>query len=153
MEAATHPFPDGAPAWRGFREPSWELFVAFESETADPCGQGQHPAFAFPVSRIWSNGRAAAGANPCTASEPNFDVAPLALEDVGVDLTALGGAKLRGPGWRVRPGETRTFEIGFYSDRPTEKWTLAAHGDGRPAGDVHLDDEWPPARHAGVRGQ
>ncbi len=89
------------------------------------------------VQRTWSNKSAAAGHNPCVPvpSDPYFNVTPLDLAEVNVNLPAqLTGSSsaTQQPtkGLQVLTGQTKTFALGFYSDGPTSgPWTVSAAPD------------------------
>jgi hypothetical protein len=111
--------------------------MQFQSENADLCeiyrdsyfrpkGDGD---FTSMVARQWSNKSALAGHNPCVPvpSGAYFNTTPLDVEDITLDLSRFGaGAKFRSKGYKILVGETKTFQIGFYSDAATTPWTIKA---------------------------
>ena len=137
-EAATDPHPGSDAAWVGFENDSlaWDYFQQFQSENADSCEfyrdsfyrDTEGSAFSYEVQRSWSNASAKAGHNPCVPvpSGAYFGVTPLELEDVYVNLSALGGAsKQKTRGIHIGVGETRTFAVGFFSDAATSgPWSI-----------------------------
>ena len=152
-EAATDPYPRSRPAWSGFREEdlAWEFFQQFQSENGDACefyrdsdlAAGESDV-AFPVQRQWSNASAKAGHDPCVPvfkGEKYFNVTPLALDDIDVDLASIGGDIASTKGIKVKVGEPRQIPLGFYSDGPIGAWTIKAVMGGiagGSSGDVDL---------------
>jgi hypothetical protein len=153
-EAATDPYPRTRPAWSGFRDDdlAWEFFQQFQSENGDACefyrdsdlAPGESDV-AFTVQRQWSNASARAGHDPCVPAFANtkyFNVTPLGLEDIDVDLSSLGGGEGTTKGFKVKVGETRQLPLGFYSDGPLGDWTIKAINGGiaggRSSGGVDL---------------
>jgi hypothetical protein len=139
VEASTDPFPNAKPAYYGFDQDhyAYEIFQAYQDELGDACeffGSSfytESAPFAFGVQRTWSNESARLGHNPCVplANEAFFNVTTFSreMDDITVDLTAAGDTKHTTKGFKVALGQTRTFDIGFYSDRPTSAdWTVAA---------------------------
>ena len=139
VEAASDPYPRSRPAWTGFREEdlAWEFFQQFQSENGDACefyrdsdlGAGVESGLAVTVQRSWSNKSAAGGHDPCVPAFKGvtfFNTTPLALEDVTVDLSALGGSTVNTKGIKIAVGATKTIPIGFYSDGPVGAWTINA---------------------------
>jgi hypothetical protein len=137
IEAATDPHPQTDAAWIGYDDNhlSFDFFQQFQSENADSCEffkssfyQNTETSFAFNVQRSWSNKSAQAGHDPCVPlpANPYFNVAPIAAEDLVVDLSTVGGnAASKTRGYAVKVGETRTFAVGLYSDAPTSgPWAL-----------------------------
>ena len=159
VEAATDPYPRSKPAWTGFREDdlAWEFFQQFQSENGDACefyrdsdlAAGVESGLAVTVQRSWSNTSAAGGHDPCVPAFKNstfFNTTPLGLEDIDVDLSALGGSTVTTKGYKVAVGATRTIPLGFYSDGPAAAWTIKAVMGGIAGGaksgvDLTLDVE------------
>lgn len=154
-EAATDPYPRSRPAWSGFREEdlAWEFFQQFQSENGDACefyrdsdlGAGDSDV-GFSVQRQWSNASAKAGHDPCVPvykGEKYFNVTPLALDDIDVDLSSLGGDIVTSKGIKVKVGEARQIPLGFYSDGALGPWTIKAVSGGiaggRSSGGVDLE--------------
>ena len=142
-EAASDPYPRVGPGWTGFGadDLAWEFFQQFQSENGDACefyrdsdlGAGTESGLAYTVQRIWSNKSAAAGHDPCVPAPKGavfFNTTPLALEDVTVDLSSLGGDIATTKGYKVAVGETRTIALGLYSDAATSAWTIRAAAGG-----------------------
>ncbi|HSO36655.1 MAG TPA: hypothetical protein VLT33_29220 [Labilithrix sp.] len=143
VEAASDPYPRLRPAWSGFGSDdlSWEFFQQFQSENGDACEfyrdsdlrPGTESGLAFTVQRSWSNKSAAAGHDPCVPAFKNttfFNTTPLDLEDVEVDLSAIGGDLATTKGYKVPVGSTRTIPLGLYSDGPTTAWSIRASAGG-----------------------
>ena len=146
-EAALDPFVDrNAPAWIDLDADhfAWALMQGFQTENADLCTilpeallASQGPSLPFTVEREWSNASAAAGHDPCVPAppEPYFNVTPLALGTVSVDVTPLAAVGLKpftgSPARQTKgvllsaSGDAR-IELGLFSDAPTEAWQLEA---------------------------
>ncbi|HEY8074062.1 MAG TPA: hypothetical protein VIF62_08135 [Labilithrix sp.] len=152
-EAATDPFPMALPAYSGFDDNhlAWEFFQQFQSENGDACEfyrEAPMDATSFGVpfttQRQWSNKSGAGGHNPCVPAPqgPYFNVTPLDLESIDLDLSALGGDTATTKGYKVKVGETKTVPFGFYSDAATTgPWTITAQLGGimgRTSGSVDL---------------
>jgi hypothetical protein len=145
-EAATDPYPRTRPAWTGFRDDdlAWEFFQQFQSENGDACEFYRDSDLApgesdvqFTVQRQWSNASAKAGHDPCVPAFKNttyFNVTPLGLEDIDVDLSALGGGTGITKGFKVKVGATRQIPLGFYSDGAIGEWTIKAISGGIAGG-------------------
>jgi len=133
-EAATDPYPRDNPAFAHFDDDhlAWEFFQQLQSETGDACEFYRDSTMAptselpFTVQRQWSNKSAAAGHDPCVPAAPGvyFNVTPLKLENVDVDLSALGGDLATTKGYKVAIGDTKKIPIGFYSDAATDAWSI-----------------------------
>ncbi len=117
----------------------------WNSEIGDACeffGESTYesaPPFTFQLQRLWSNKNELLGHDPCTpevSSEPYYNATTFAnqLQTISVDWTLLPGTCAQGPflcpkttqGIKVPLGQSATFDIGFYSDAPTDDWTLVA---------------------------
>ena len=141
-EAATDPDPGSG--YVGFDNPhvAWELFQnGLGVEDGDACVEYDEstydasPEFPYTVQRQWSNVAALAGKSPCAPSPPTpyFSATPLALDPIVIDLSAYGASRrFKTNGWTVAVGETKTFDVGLYSDGPTAKWTIDAVQKGNP---------------------
>jgi hypothetical protein len=154
-EAATDPYPRSRPAWSGFRDEdlAWEFFQQFQSENGDACEfyrdsdlDPGESGLGYTVQRQWSNVSGKAGHDPCVPAFKGakyFNVTPLGLEDIDVDLSALGGDIATTKGFKVKVGETRQIPLGFYSDGAMSPWTIKAVSGGiaggRSSGGVDLD--------------
>ncbi len=134
-EAATDPF---FTAWDGFTDAT-KVFAYWQrgyTENGDACEfypdarYAEQAPFAYSVQRLWSNTAAAAGHSPCQPfDDPYFNVTPLGLEDITVHAATSDGGTTATTmkAYRARVGQTITFAVGFYSDRPTSgPWTVAA---------------------------
>jgi hypothetical protein len=145
-EAATDPYPRSRPAWSGFREEdlAWEFFQQFQSENGDACEFYRDSDLAanesdvgFSVQRQWSNASAKGGHDPCVPAikgSKYFNVTPLALDDIDVDLSSLGGDITTSKGIKVKVGEPRQIPLGFYSDGALGPWTIKAVSGGIAGG-------------------
>ncbi|MDB4936404.1 MAG: hypothetical protein JWP87_3376 [Labilithrix sp.] len=154
-EAATDPYPRSRPAWYGFREEdlAWEFFQQFQSENGDACEfyrdsdlDPTETGLAFTVQRQWSNASAKAGHDPCVPAFKGatyFNVTPLNMDDIDVDLSAIGGDTATTKGFKVKVGATRQIPLGFYSDGAMGPWTIKAISGGiaggRSSGGVDLE--------------
>jgi hypothetical protein len=147
IESVTDPQQDanGQPTGLfGFDSDHWafDYFQSLQSENGDACEfyrdsfyedkETTPTSFDYWVQRTWSNKAAAAGHNPCAPnSDPYFTVTPLDATSVNVNLPSqLTGlsAPTQQPtkGYRVLPGSTGTFAVGFISDAPTSgPWTVS----------------------------
>ena len=151
-EAATDPYPMSRPAYSGFDDDhlAWEFFQQFQSEDGDACEfyrdapmDATPYGVPFTTQRQWSNASAAAGHNPCVPAPKGayFNVTPLDVESIDLDLTALGGDTATTKGYKVKVGETKTIPLGFYSDASTAPWTISAQPGGimgRTSGSLDL---------------
>jgi hypothetical protein len=155
-EAATDPYPRTRPAWYGFRDEdmSWEFFQQFQSENGDACEfyrdsdlDTSESGLGYTVQRQWSNASGKAGHDPCVPAFKGakyFNVTPLGLEDIDVDLSVVGrGDIMTTKGFKVKVGATRQIPLGFYSDGAMGPWTIKAISGGiaggRSSGGVDLD--------------
>jgi hypothetical protein len=156
-EAATDPYPRSRPAWSGFRDEdlAWEFFQQFQSENGDACEFYRDSDLApgesdltFTAQRQWSNASAKGGHDPCVPvfkGTKYFNVTPLALDDIDVDLSSLGGDVATTKGIKVKVGESRQIPLGFYSDGAIGPWTIKAITGGIAGGrsssgvDLELD--------------
>jgi hypothetical protein len=143
-EGSADPYPEVNPAFLGFDNAhlAWDVFQEFQDEVADACEfypsseyMDMEPGFAFTVQRLWSNQSAAAGHNPCIPSDTPtyFNTTLLSPENITVDMhEQMGPSNFATQGVHIAVGETKTFQLGYYSDGPTTgPWTIIAH-DGNP---------------------
>lgn len=142
-EAVTDPHPGGTPGYAGFDDNhlAYEFWQQFNSENGDACEffrdsfYKEAAPFAYTVQRQWSNAASLAGHNPCVPAAPGayFNVTPLTLDNVAVDLSRFGGsANSMTKGIAIKQGETKTFPVGLFSDAPTSgPWSLRA-SEGNP---------------------
>ncbi len=139
-EAVTNPHSLSDTAVVGFDSAhlAWRLLAGNDEEIGDVCESYSDASFKgstdlpYSLQRLWSNASAAAGHSPCVpqSSEPYYNVTPLSLEmlSVTVGSSTTPEAAL---GYEVPVGSTKTFEVGYYSDAPTRRWSIqAAEGDG-----------------------
>jgi hypothetical protein len=141
-EAATDPYPQSNAAWVGFDDDhvAYELMLAEYDEVGDACWDpatgfytfdDHETGFQYTVQRQWSNASAASGRSPCVPAlpEPYYGVTilPGQTETVTVNFRSLGIATTNTKGIKVAMGDSRTFTVGFYSDRfASRPWTLTA---------------------------
>jgi hypothetical protein len=139
-ESATDPFPNTNPALVTYDKDhlAYEFTQQFNDENGDACeffpssrDVETDPFFSFTVQRPWSNRAARRGQNPCvprsSAAYFNLTPFPSKMDDVTLDLTALGnGPGVKTKGYKVALGQSRTFDVGFFSDRPVADWTVTA---------------------------
>lgn len=137
-EAVTDPF-QSSPGYYGFDSPhlAWELWQQFNVENGDACEfyvdsfyTETESAFAYSVQRQWSNANAKAGKSPCAPEDPTqpyFNVSPLDIENIKVDLSGLGSSpSFATKGYHVGVGETKTFTVGLWSAAKRTAWSLKA---------------------------
>jgi hypothetical protein len=117
---------------------NWNFLMAYQTELTDMCEADQNNYFdydfsgtMFHVARSWSNAAAAAGHDPCVpaASDTYYNVTMLAPETVMANGVEFTGDSTPTParGYNIPKGETKTFQIGLYSDGPTMgPWTIKA---------------------------
>ena len=142
-EAVTDPF-QSPRGYNGFDNAhlAWELWQQFNVENGDACEfyvdsfyTESESAFAYSVQRQWSNANAKVGKNPCAPedpAQPYFNVTPLALENIKVDLTSLGSSSaFPTKGYHVGVGETKTIALGLWSQSKRGPWSLKV-AEGNP---------------------
>jgi hypothetical protein len=136
-EATTDPYPNGAAAYRGFREEdlAWQQFLQNQDEVGDACeffddsvlSPGDSVgAPAFVVQRQWSNASGQAGHDPCVpefTGEVYFNTTPLDMEDIQV---AVQNSLTTTKGYKIPAGTKRQIPLGFYSEGATAPWTIKA---------------------------
>jgi hypothetical protein len=142
-EASLDPHPGPKAGWVGYDDNhlAWEYFQQFQSENGDDCEfykdsfyKSTSADLPFAIQRQWSNQSAVAGHAPCVPAPAGvyFNVTPLDLEDIQVDLSQLqGSANQATKGFHIAVGDTRTVPLGFYSDAPADAWTIEAR-EGTP---------------------
>jgi hypothetical protein len=142
-EASLDPHPQANPGWVGYDDAhlAWDYFQQFQDENGDNCEFYKDSFFKnttddlpFAIQRQWSNKSAAAGHAPCVpaVSGAYFNTTPLSQEGIQVDLSQLqGSSKQATQGFHIAVNDTKTFQIGFYSDGPTDAWTIEAR-EGTP---------------------
>ncbi len=117
---------------------AWELFQQRQDEDGDACEFYDESYYTegsdlpFAVQRMWSNQSARAGHNPCVPAPktPYYNVTPLVQQPIVVHVGS-STKDFATTGYRIPVGQSQTFEVGFYSDGPTEAWTFqAVEGDG-----------------------
>jgi hypothetical protein len=133
-EASTDPEPSTSPGIRSFDDP----YLAFEEwqrgndENGDACEffadsiYTETTPFPFEVQKLWSNKMGPLGHSPCQPFYvPYFNMAPLALEDIIVDLSSEGGSStFKTKGYTCALNSTIKIPVGFYSDAATQPWTV-----------------------------
>jgi hypothetical protein len=135
-EASLDPHPNANAGIVGFDDNhlAYEFFQQFQSENGDACEffkdsfYKEADPFSYMVQRQWSNASSLAGHNPCVPAPAGayFNVTPLALDTVTVDLSRLGASTMfMTKGMHIKPGETKTFPVGLFSDGPTNgPWSI-----------------------------
>jgi hypothetical protein len=141
VEAATNPF--GAETtnlvgYDGFDSNyfGWSLYTGqFGNEVGDACENWadsyyvESSTFPYGVQRIWSNAHAVAGHDPCVpvpnGAYSGMTFFPAQESTFTLDLTAVGMSVMTARGVHAPVGQPVTFQVGFYSDGPTEPWTIA----------------------------
>jgi hypothetical protein len=140
-EAALDPRPQSTPGFTGVDTAhyAWESFQQGQSENGDMCEFYRDSFytetgdvmgdFKFAVQRQWSNKSIVAGHSPCVPQVGTyFNTTLITPEQVAIDLSSMGGStKEKVNGVHIPVGQTKTFEIGFYSDAPMDAWTISAH--------------------------
>jgi hypothetical protein len=137
-EAALDPVP-GNGAWRDFDDAHaiWNAFLVGQTENGDACEFYRDAMFTSAelgatLQRQWSSASFAAGHAPCVPSSPTFfNVTPLDLSDVAWVVPDFNSGSSIGPvtakGVNIKVGETGSFTVGYYSDKPmANDWTLKA---------------------------
>jgi hypothetical protein len=128
-EAATDPQPSNSPGLYGFDDP----YLAFEEwqrgniENGDACeffpdsDYTEQQPFPYSVQRLWSNKMGPLGHSPCQPyTAPYFNVAPLGIGDIVVDLSGSGGpANFTTKGFKCALNATCQIPVGIYSDTQT----------------------------------
>ena len=158
-EAVTDPHPQsGAPGYYGLDDDhvAWEIFMSRNVENGDMCeiyresrySDTIDTGFAFNTQRCWSNASAKAGHNPCVpapTSAPYYNVAPLDLEKVTMNAVSLGGSSRQpSKGYKVAVGETRTFQVGLWSEAKAPAFTIRGT-EGSPLATT------TPTRHLSIK--
>ncbi len=124
--------PDTVPSWFSFDDAHLadSIFHELDTNIGGVCElysqsflADDETGFKAGVQRLWSNASAAAGHDPCAPipTAPYFDVVPLGTEAIS---PTIYGTKVDTKGFAVKIGDTKTFQIGFFSDAKTEPWTL-----------------------------
>jgi hypothetical protein len=151
---------------------AYSVYLDPDMEIADACAgyltyfQEPPPPFDYLVSPHWTNSGFTAGHAPCA---PRTDVAyynattfPSEMNTIHIDLTQTGyGGPMTTQGFKVPLGQSRTFDVGFYSDGPTAEWTLQSvslptlpivdtSGNPLPNGDVTVTIEQPTGSNGHV---
>ena len=141
-EAVTDPLLYSSPAVVGFDSPhiAWQAWQGNTAEVADICVHFSDAFFKGPASlpysiqRLWSNASAKAGHSPCvpTTSDPYYNVAPQNLEMLSTVVLGTATKAVKGLGYDVPVGTTKTVDVGYFSDAPlSAPITLTAvEGDG-----------------------
>jgi hypothetical protein len=84
------------------------------------------------VQRQWSNVSAMAGHAPCVPALPTpyygVTILPNQYDSIAVNLRSLRISTASTKGFKVPAGQSRTFSVGYFSDRATSgAWSLAAN--------------------------
>lgn len=138
----TRPDPNGSGfGWYGVDDAhsSWAIYMNNQVENGDLCEVYQDSIFQstgdrsgtfnYFVQRQWSNKSILAGHSPCVpAAGVYFNTTLIKPEAITVDLSKApyyGSARTAATGVQIAVGQTKTFEVGFYSDAKTTPWTLS----------------------------
>jgi hypothetical protein len=134
-EASTDPEPEIQPGLLSFDDPYMAFFFwqRNNEENGDACefypdsDYVEQQPFAFQVQRLWSNKQGPLGHSPCQPfTATYFNVAPLDLQDITVDMTQYGGpANFSTKGYACNVGQSIQIPIGIYSDGPTGPITVS----------------------------
>jgi len=133
-EASTDPEPGIQPAYDGFDDP----YVAFHEwqrnneENGDACeffkdsDYIESQPFPYMVQRLWSNKQGPLGHSPCQPyTGAYFNVAPLGITDITVDLSVEGGpANFTTKGYVCALNATCQIPVGIYTDAATGPITV-----------------------------
>jgi hypothetical protein len=135
-EAATDPQPSNSIGLYGWDDP----YLAFHEwqrgndENGDACEffadsdyTEQNP-FPYSVQRLWSNKMGPLGHSPCQPyTAAYFNVAPLDIADITVDLSQEGGpSSFKTKGYTCALNATCQIPVGIYSDAATGPITVTA---------------------------
>jgi hypothetical protein len=128
-EASTDPQPEIKPGLLSYDDPYMAFFFWQRNnlENGDACeffpdsDYVEQQPFPFQVQRLWSNKQGPLGHSPCQPyTATYFNVAPLDLQDITVDLTQYGGpANFTTKGYACNVGQSIQIPIGIYSDGAT----------------------------------
>jgi hypothetical protein len=135
-EAATDPQPSNSLGLYGWDDP----YLAFHEwqrgndENGDACeffadsDYTEQQPFPYSVQRLWSNKMGPLGHSPCQPyTAAYFNVAPLGIGDITVDLSQEGGpASFKTKGFTCALGATCQIPVGIYSDAATGPITVTA---------------------------
>jgi hypothetical protein len=134
-EAATDPLPSTQPAYYGFDDPyiAFDFWQRGNDENGDACEffadsmYTEAQPFQYQVQRLWSNKMGPLGHSPCQPyTAPYFNMAPLDMQDVTIDLSQVGGpASFQTKGYECAVNQTIQIPVGFYSDAATTAWTVS----------------------------
>lgn len=135
-EAATDPQPSNSLGIYGWDDP----YLAFHEwqrgndENGDACEffadsvYTEQQPFPYSVQRLWSNKMGPLGHSPCQPyTATYFNVAPLGIGDITVDLSQEGGpANFVTKGFKCALNATCQIPVGIYSDGATGPITVTA---------------------------
>lgn len=135
-EAATDPQPSNNLGLMGWDDP----YLAFHEwqrgndENGDACeffpdsDYTEQQPFPYSVQRLWSNKMGPLGHSPCQPyTAAYFNVAPLGIGDITVDLSQEGGpASFKTQGFVCALNATCQIPVGIYSDAATGPITVTA---------------------------
>lgn len=130
IEAATDPRVETAPAY-GDLDPDHYIWAYTPgAEVGDMCeylgSAAQHLVGTYLVQRTWSNAAALAGHDPCvpSLSAAYMSAAPMFTDSVPLD--SIYGGTIMTKGVQVPVGTSKTIEVAFFSDVPTDSFTASA---------------------------
>ena len=164
-EASTDPEPSTSPGIIGFDDPylAFDLWQRSNDENGDACEffpdsfYTEAAPFNFTVQRLWSNKMGPLGHSPCQPYQATyFNVVPLQLQDIMVDLSSEGGpANFVTKGYQCALNQTIQIPIGIYSDGPTQPITISV-AESNPLVDPvtgRLTLSVDPMKTSGVNGE
>jgi hypothetical protein len=139
VEAATNPYTESQTlGYVGFDTDhlAWDLYTGYNDELADACQNWQESYvqstgnFPYWIQRSWSNKSALAGHDPCapvgTTAYHGMTLMPSEETTQTLNLSSLGKSPaLKTQGFAVAVGQPTTFHVGFFSDAPTDAWTIS----------------------------
>ena len=135
-EAATDPQPSNSRGLVGFDDPylAFDEWQRFNDENGDACeffadsDYTEQQPFPYQVQRLWSNKMGPLGHSPCQPyTATYFNVAPLGIGDIVVDLSGSGGpAQFTTKGFKCALNATCQIPVGIYSDAQTGPIAVSA---------------------------
>ncbi len=164
-EAATDPQPNIQPGLLSFDDPYLAFFFWQRSnlENGDACeffpdsDYVEQQPFPFQVQRLWSNKQGPLGHSPCQPyTATYFNVAPLDLQDITIDLTSYGGpSNQKTKGYAASSGQTIQIPVGIYTDAASGPIAVSV-AESNPLDNPvtgHLTLSIDPNKTSGVNGE
>lgn len=130
IEAATDPRVETAPAY-GDLDPDHYIWAYTPgAEVGDMCeylgSAAQHLVGTYLVQRTWSNAAALAGHDPCVPALSGAYMAAAPMLTDSVPLDSIYGGTIMTKGVEVPVGTSKTIDVNFFTDVPTESFSVAA---------------------------